>query len=101
MKNKVEVRANYIKRHCESRGVKVQCTKHSKPIDFISITNGKGDIASVSEKCATYEPALYAPEWSEYMKNWARLEGFSEKQIAEQNLIRNVELGEAIDLLTS
>ena len=100
MKNKVEVRANYIKRHCESRGTKVKCVLHKEPIDFVSITNSRGDIASVSENRATYEPALYAPKWSKYMENWARLEGFSEDQIKQQNLIRTVELDEAIELLS-
>ena len=96
----VEVRANYIKRHCESRGAKVKCVLHKSPIDFVAISNQRGDMASVSENHATYEPALYAPEWNEYMKKWARLEGFSEKQIEQQNLIRNVELDEAIDYLS-
>ena len=34
------------------------------------------------------------------MENWARLEGFSEDQIKQQNLIRAVELDEAIELLS-
>ena len=101
MKSKVEVRADYIKRKCNSKGVKVTCHKHEDPIDFISITNPKGDMASVSENCATYESSIYAPEWSDYIKNWARLEGFSEEQIKNQNLIRKVNLAEAIELLSS
>jgi PIN domain nuclease of toxin-antitoxin system len=101
MKSKVEVRADYIKRKCNSKGVKVLCQKHEDPIDFISITNAKGDMASVSENCATYESSIYAPRWTSYIENWARLEGFSEEQIKNQNLIRKVNLSEAIELLSS
>lgn len=101
MKSRAEVRADYIKRKCNGKGVNVVCEAHSEPIEFISITNHKGDMASVSDNCATYESAIYTPEWSDYMIKWARLEGFSEDQIRKQNLIRKVGIEEAVDLLTS
>lgn len=100
-KSLAEMRANYIARHCKARGTNVLCEKSTQPIEFFSIMNERGDMASVSGSRATYEPALYAPKWGDYMLKWAKEEGFSDKQIQEENLIRPVELDEAIDLLSS
>ena len=101
MKTMAEEKVRFIQEMCATKGINLKLGEHHEPVHFYSLTNKKGDIASVSDRFVTYEPRLYAPPWSDYMKNWARLEGFDEDTLANQNLIRQVSLHEAIDYLSS
>ena len=92
-------RADIIVGRCEKQGVKLSLMENHEPIDFISLTNEKEDMVSVSENNIVYEPVLYAPPWSQAMINWAREEGFSEEVIESQSLIRTVSLDEAVEYL--
>jgi hypothetical protein len=99
MNKEVEIRANFIRKECGKKGVELLRSDSHEPVDFISLTNDRGDMASVSEGGAVFESASYVPEWSEELKEWAKAEGFSKKQVDSQNLIHNVTLEEAVGLL--
>jgi hypothetical protein len=101
MDSKVEVKADFIIDQCKRRGVALLKECYTEPLDFITICNEKGDMAAVSKNNITYEPAMYVPEWSEKIKNWAEAEGFDQEKIDKQNLIRHVDCLEAIDYLCS
>ena len=101
MESEVEVKAGFIVNQCNRRGVSVFTEEHVSPLEFITISNSRGDMAAVSKNNITYEPAMYVPNWSEGIKKWAKEEGFSDEKIKEQNLIRHVNALEAIDYLCS
>ena len=99
MENKVEERTAFLVEECKRRGVQVEHQFKDEPIHFGMVWNQKGDLASISGASVVYEPAMYNPEWSDYMKNWAEQEGFSEEQRRKQNLIREVSMAEALSYL--
>ena len=101
MKTIAEEKVHFIKERCETRGAKLSLEEHHDPVHFFSLTNDKGDIASVSDTHVTYEPKMYSPPWSDYMKNWAKSEGFSEESIRNQNLIRTITVNEAVEYLSA
>lgn len=100
MDSRVEVKAQYVKDECKRAGAEISCFYETSPMDYAVLTNKKGDIGSVGPEDQLYEAARYVPKWDKYMENWAREEGFTEDQIANQNLIRNVSLDELIDFFT-
>lgn len=95
----VEVRAEFISEKCRERGVLLIEERRTEPVSFIMLKNNRGDMASVSAEAAVFEPVLYCPEWGSYMKKWVRDEGFPEKTIKSENLIRTVSLEEAVEFL--
>jgi len=101
MKTIAEEKVHFIKERCESRGVQLSLKEHSEPVHFFSLINKRGDMASISDTHITYEPRMYAPPWSDYMKNWAEAEGFNEDSIRRQNLIRTITMNAAIEYLSS
>jgi len=100
MNKDIEVRADFIREECGKRGVKLMMDEWHDPVSFISLTNERGDMASVSTKGAVFEKVSYVPQWTPEIENWARQEGFSEERIKAQNLIQNVSLKEAVELLS-
>ena len=100
MDSRVEVKAQYVRDRCKQAGEEISCFYETKPMDYAVLRNRNGDIGSVGPEDQLYEPFRYIPKWSKYMENWAREEGFSEEQIANQNLIRNVSLDELVDFFT-
>lgn len=99
MNSRVEVIADFIKNQCKKNGVVVNELRKQEPIDYISIYNNDGDIASISASSVIFEPASYSPKWSAYIKKWAKEEGFSEEQIKSQNLIQQVSPEQAVYFL--
>ena len=100
MNSMVEVKADYIVSECGKTGVEVNCEYRTEPLEFAIISNKQGDIGSISERDQLYEPARYLPSWSIYMKQWAKAEGFSENQIEEENLMREVTIQEMVGFFT-
>ena len=96
----VEKKVSFLKKECGKKGVSLLREDFYEPIRFVALTNERGDMASVSENGTVFESHQYIPEWSESMKQWAKEEGFSDKQIESQNLIHNVSIEEAADLLS-
>lgn len=94
-----EVRAEFIREKCREKGVVLIEEKRTEPINFITLRNKRGDMASVSADSAVFEPFLYCPEWGAYMKKWARDEGFPEETIKSENLIKKISLEEAVEFL--
>lgn len=99
MNKDVKVRTSFLIEECKRKGVQVSHSFKNEPIDFGMVWNKNGDMASISASSIVYEPAMYNPEWSEYMKNWAKQEGFKDTQIKKQNLIREVTMAEALEYL--
>ena len=95
----IEVRAEFIRKKCREKGVVLIEEKRTEPINFITLRNKRGDMASVSADSAVFEPFLYCPGWGAYMKKWARDEGFPEETINSENLIKQISLEEAVEFL--
>ena len=95
----IEVRAEFIREKCREKGVVLIEEKRTEPINFITLRNKRGDMASVSADSAVFEPFLYCPGWGSYMKRWARDEGFPEETIKSENLIKQISLEEAVEFL--
>lgn len=100
MNKEIEVRVNFIRKECGKKGINLIKDEHKEPVNFISLTNERGDMASVSSRGAVFEKAAYVPQWTDSIKNWAIQEGFSQERINAQNLIQNVTLKEAVELLS-
>jgi hypothetical protein len=97
MNSKVEVKAEYVQSECKKRGVELSCEYRTEPLDFAVVSNKSGDLGSISAERQLYESRIYIPTWSNYMKQWAREEGFSDKQIDAENLMREVTLQEMVE----
>lgn len=101
MNSKVEVICDYIKNKCKRNGVILNEIRNQEPLDYISIYNNQGDLASISASAIIFEPASYSPRWSKYIQKWAKEEGFSKDQIDSQNLVRQVSADEAVEFLST
>ena len=100
MNSKVEVICDYIKNKCKRNRVILKEVRNQDPIDYISIHNNQGDLASISASTIILEPASYSPKWTKYIKKWATEEGFPDDKIKNQNLIRQISPDEAVDFLS-
>ncbi|NDG53062.1 MAG: hypothetical protein EBY39_08575 [Flavobacteriia bacterium] len=100
MNKKVILRATKVLKECKKRGHFLYFKYSKDPIFFCSIWNRGGDLASISANSAVLEPAIYAPKWSDYIRKWAKMEGFSEEKIETENLSQEVSLEQVIDFFS-